>query len=59
MSPQQKALLNKRRRELYATKNAPKKSAKMLQMTSKETAQLTGMVIILIDLLAPKIIVLP
>jgi hypothetical protein len=46
MSPEQRALLNKRRRELYAMK----RSAKMLQMTSKETAQSTGMVIILIYL---------
>ena len=50
ISPEQRALLNKRRRELYAMKNAPKKSAKMLQMTPKETAQSTGMVIKLISL---------
>ena len=46
ISPEQRALLNKRRRELYA----PKKSAKMIQMTPKETAQSTGMVIKLISL---------
>jgi hypothetical protein len=50
MSPEQRALLNKRRRELYATQNAPKKSAKMLQMTPKDTAQSTGLAIILISL---------
>ena len=41
MSPEQRALLNKRRCELYATK----KSAKMLQKTPKKTVQSTCMVI--------------
>jgi hypothetical protein len=47
MPPQQRALLNKRQRELYAQKKASKKSAKMLQMTLKETSQSTGIEIIL------------
>jgi hypothetical protein len=50
MSLEQRALLNKRWRELYATQNAPKKSAKMLQMTPKDTAQSIGLAIILISL---------
>jgi hypothetical protein len=50
MSPEQKALLNKRRRELYAAKNAQKKSANVLQMTPNDTTESTGVVIILISL---------
>jgi len=36
MSPEQKALINKRRRELYAAKNAHKNTARKLQMTPQE-----------------------
>jgi hypothetical protein len=36
MSPEQKALINKRRHELYAVKNAPKHAARKLQMTPQE-----------------------
>ncbi|XP_066376908.1 uncharacterized protein [Miscanthus floridulus] len=36
MSLEERALLNKRRHELYAQKKASKKSVKMLQMTPKE-----------------------
>jgi hypothetical protein len=50
MSSEQRALLNKRRRELYAQENASKKSAKILQMTPKETFQSTGIAIIVISL---------
>jgi len=50
MSPEQRALLNKRRHELYAQKNASEKSAKMLQMTPKETCQSTGIANLLISL---------
>jgi hypothetical protein len=50
MSREQKALLNKRRRELYAAKNAQKKSAKVLQMTPNDTVESTGVVIKLISL---------
>ena len=46
MSTEQRALQNKRRRELYATKNTPKNTEMMLQMTPKETAQPTGVQII-------------
>ena len=46
MSTEQRALQNKRRHELYATKN----TGMMLQMTPKETAQPTGVQIILISL---------
>jgi len=49
MSTEQRALQNKRRRELYATKNTPKNIGMMLQMTPKETAQPTGVQIILIS----------
>ena len=49
MSTEQRALQNKRRRELYATKNTPKNTGMMLQMTPKETAQPTGVQIILIS----------
>ena len=45
-SPEQRALLNKRRRESYASK----KTAKKLEMAPKENAQSTGMVIKLIYL---------
>ena len=38
MSTEQRALQSKRRRELYATKNTPKNTGMMLQMTPKETA---------------------
>ena len=50
MSTEQRALQNKRRHQLYATKNTPKNTGMMLQMTPKETAQSTGMVIKLISL---------
>jgi hypothetical protein len=50
MSPQQRALLNKRKHEMYAKKNDKKKFAKMLEMTPKEIAQSTGMIIQLISL---------
>ena len=50
MSLEKRALLNKRRRELYAQKKASKKYAKMLQMTPKETSQSIGIAIILISL---------
>ena len=50
MSLEQRALLNKRRRKLYAQKNASEKFAKMLQMTPKETSQSSGIAIILICL---------
>jgi len=50
MSDEKMSKINKKHRELYTIKNAPKKSAKMLQMTPKETAQSTGMVIKLISL---------
>jgi hypothetical protein len=50
MSPEQRALLNKRRRELYAQENASKNSVKILQMTPKETSQSTGKAIIVISL---------
>ena len=46
MSPEQRALLNKRKRESYASK----KTAKKLEMAPKENAQSTGMVIKLIYL---------
>jgi len=36
MSPEQKALINKRRRELYAAKNAHKNTTRKLQMTPQE-----------------------
>jgi hypothetical protein len=36
MSPEQKTLINKRRHELYAAKNAPKNAARKLQMTPQE-----------------------
>jgi hypothetical protein len=36
MSPEQKAQTNKRRRELYAAKNASKNAARKLQMTPQE-----------------------
>jgi len=36
MSPEQKALINKRRRELYVAKNAHKNTARKLQMTPQE-----------------------
>jgi len=49
MSNEQRALQNKRRRELYAIKNTPKNTGMMLQMTPKETAQPTGVQIILIS----------
>ena len=50
MSLEERALLNKRRRELYAQKKASKKFAKMLQMTPKETCQSTGIANLLISL---------
>jgi len=36
MSPEQKTQINKRRRELYAAKNASKNTARKLQMTPQE-----------------------
>jgi hypothetical protein len=36
ISPEQKALINKRRCELYAAKNAHKNTARKLQMTPQE-----------------------
>ena len=36
MSPEQKALIKKRRRELYAAKNAHKNTARKLQMPPQE-----------------------
>ena len=50
MFTEQRALQNKRRRELYATKNTQKNTGMMLQMTPKETAESTGMIIKLISL---------
>ena len=50
MSLEERALLNKRRRELYAQKKASKKSVKMLQMTPKETCQSIGIAKLFISL---------
>jgi hypothetical protein len=36
MSPEQKTLINKRWRDLYAAKNAPKNAARKLQMTPQK-----------------------
>ena len=47
MPPEQRALLNKRRRELYAQKNPSKKPTVQLQMTPNVTSLTTGIAIIL------------
>jgi len=54
MPPEQRALLNKRRRELYAQKNLSKKSTVQLQMTPNVTFLTTGIAIILRNSLCKK-----